>query len=86
MIRQWGPPANVYSTGDKKFLSYSQISQGYVPGVSPTYQTQVIGNTAYTRAVGGTSGYTYTNQCVVVFEISGGIVHYWRWEGNSCRS
>lgn len=86
LIRSWGAPDSVYESGDEKYLSYHDSKSGYVPGIAPTYQTQVIGNTAYTTKSGGTQGYFYNNHCQTTFTISGGVIKHWRYEGNSCKS
>ena len=86
LVRSWGPPDSVYEGAGSKYLTYMRASQGYVPGVAPTYQSNVIGNTVYTQAVGGSPGYTYNTRCKTVFELVGGTITSWRWEGNACRS
>lgn len=86
LIRTWGPPANVYVSGETKFVTFARSSVGYIPGSAPTYQTQVVGNIAYTHAVGGSPGYSYTAQCMVTFELVANMVRSWRWEGNACRA
>lgn len=86
LVRRWGPPSSTYETGGTKYLTYVQSSSGYVPGVAPSYQTQVIGNTAYTRPTGGMPGYGYTDRCTVNFAVQNGQIVSWRYEGNMCRS
>jgi len=85
LISRWGPPSRVYSTGSSKYLTFDRAASGYVPGTAPTYQTTIIGNTAYTSSYGGTSGYAYTKNCSTTFIITNGVVSSWRWEGNACR-
>jgi hypothetical protein len=86
LVRSWGPPSSVYETGQSKYLTYARGAQGYIPGVAPSYQTTRIGNTYTTQAVGGSPGYTYNQHCTATFELVGGIISSWRWEGNACRS
>ena len=84
LVRSWGPPSSVYDSGRSKFLTYARSAQGYVPGAAPSYRGYVIGNTVYTRPIGGSPGYAYTQQCVTSFETVGGVIRSWRWEGNAC--
>jgi hypothetical protein len=86
LIEKWGIPNSVYEAGGVKYLSYSKSQSGYVPGVAPSYQTTVIGNTAYTNAVGGTPGFAFTNTCNTTFMIRNNTIFNWRWEGNACRA
>lgn len=85
LIEKWGVPDSVYSTGGYKFLSYTDSRSGYVAGTSPSYTTSLIGNTAYTTASGGTSGYSYTNICKTTFKLSqlekDPKIVSWSWEG-----
>ena len=53
LVRSWGPPVQSYEAGGRKFIVYSSRRNVYMPGTAPSYQTNVIGNTAYTTAVGG---------------------------------
>lgn len=86
LVRVWGPPVNVYQTGNKKFLTYSRQSNMYMPGQAPTYQTTYIGNTAYTRPVGGYAGQNIPLSCVTTFELENNYVVSWKWEGNHCKA
>jgi hypothetical protein len=86
LVNSWGPPDSVYENGGTKYLTYQKSRSGYIPGTTPTYQTQIIGNTAYTNSYGGSSGYSYNQNCKTTFTISGGRITNWRWEGNNCRS
>jgi len=86
LVRSWGPPSGVYETANSKYLTYARSAQGYVPGVAPSYQSYAVGNTVYTRPVGGSPGFAYSQQCNATFELVGGVIRSWRWEGNACRS
>ncbi len=86
LISSWGPPTGVYESGNNKYLTYQNSNSGYVPGVAPTYQTTLIGNTLYTNAIGGSPGYSYTNHCKTTFTVTNNVIQSWRWEGNSCKS
>ena len=85
LISSWGPPTRAYETGGTKFLTWSSSGSMTLPGQQPTYYTNVIGNTAYTTAVGGSSPTTINLNCETTFTIAGGIVQSWRWQGNNCR-
>lgn len=86
LIQSWGPPQQAYETGGHKFLVYSSNSSMFLPGSSPTYQTTVIGNTAYTNAYGGTPATNVALSCVTTFEIVNETVKNWRYQGNNCVS
>jgi len=55
LLRAWGVPQQSYNAGGRKFMIYSNSRNFYIPEKAPTYQTTVIGNTAYTKPVGGTA-------------------------------
>ncbi len=84
LIQSWGPPSSVYESGGQKYLTYTKSRSGYIPGTSPTYQTQIIGNTAYTTSSGGSPGFAYTKSCKTTFTIQGTRISGWRYEGNNC--
>ena len=86
LVRSWGPPDSVYDSPSQRYLTYMDSRQGYVPGTAPTYQSYAIGNTVYTKPVGGSQGYSYSMHCKTTFEIADGRITSWRYEGNSCRS
>lgn len=86
LVANWGPPNGFYESGNTRYLSYARSRTGYVPGTSPTYQTTIIGNTAYTTSYGGSPGYSYTNQCTLTFTVTNGVVAGYRYEGNACRA
>ena len=41
LIQSWGPPDNVFESGGQKYLTYVKGGSAYIPGTSPTYQTQI---------------------------------------------
>lgn len=86
LVGHWGPPDSVYENSGVKYLTYKKSRSGYIPGTPPTYQTNIIGNTAYTTSTGGSPGFAYTNHCKTTFTISNEIIQKWRWEGNACRA
>lgn len=86
LVRQWGVPRGVYESGGIRFLTYSRSGQGYFPGVAPTYQTTMIGRTAYTQPIGGMPPMVISRRCDTTFEVAGGVVTSWRWEGNACKA
>jgi hypothetical protein len=47
LISSWGPPNGFYETEGTKYITYGNSSVGTMPGTS-NYNTQIIGNTAYT--------------------------------------
>jgi hypothetical protein len=86
LVRKWGPPLGAYDGGGSRFLTWESSGQVYVPGTAPSYQTQFIGNTAYTTPVGGSPGYTVMKRCRTTFELRNGVVSSWRWDGNACKA
>lgn len=85
LIASWGPPNRAYETGGTKYLTWSSSGSVTLPGQQPTYHTTVIGSTAYTSAVGGSSPTTINLHCETTFIVAGGIIQSWRWQGNRCR-
>lgn len=90
LVRSWGPPVQAYEAGGRKFISYSSQRSVYVPGSDPTYQTQIIGNTAYSTPVGGNSPINIGMSCVTTFELqqhhSSNIVVSYSYKGNDCKA
>jgi len=86
LVDSWGVPDQVYENNGVKYLTYAKSRSGYIPGTAPTYQTQVIGNTAYTSSYGGSSGFAYTRQCKTTFSIVNARISKWRYEGNDCKA
>jgi len=84
LIEALGPPDQVYISGSSKYLTYIRSSDTYVPGTSPTYQTQIIGNTAYTTGYGGLPAAIVNHNCKTTFTIRNSSIVDWRWEGNNC--
>ena len=86
LISAWGPPDNVYQSGGTKYLTYQDSSTVTIPGTSPSYETTIIGSTAYTNPIGGTSPSTINFHCKTTFTIQADKVSSWRYEGNNCIS
>ena len=86
LVAQWGPPDSVYTTGATKYLTYQKRVSGYIPGMAPSYQSTVIGNTVTTQAIGGYPGYNFTRSCKTSFAITAGRITSWRYEGNGCKA
>jgi hypothetical protein len=86
VIQRLDPPSSVYQTADTKYITYARARSGYLPGTPPSYQTQIIGNTAYTQPVGGTPGFACTQTCTYTFGLQDRRVATYRFEGNACRA
>lgn len=84
LIRAWGPPGATYMAGGHKFLEYSRSGSMFLPGVAPTYQTNVYGNTAYTNSYGGSPAMNIQLSCITTFEIDGNTIIGGTWRGNNC--
>src|SRR4051794_16067333 len=63
-----------------QYLTYVRGGTMYMPGVAPTYQTTVVGNTAYTHAYGGSPAMAMAMSCKKTFTVSRGMVENWRIE------
>lgn len=86
LVRSWGPPIRSYETGGRKFIVYASQRNVYLPGTAPIYQTTVIGNTAYTDAIGGSPGVNIGMSCTTTFELEGAKVVSFSYSGNDCKA
>ena len=86
LIQSWGPPQQVYENSGHRFLTYSRESNMYLPGTAPTYQTTMVGNTAFTNSYGGTPATNVQRSCVTTFEVVSETITSWRYQGNNCVS
>lgn len=86
LIMKWGTPQSVYESNGLKYLTYIQSSSRYIPGTPATYQTQFIGNVAYTKSTGGSPGYSVTYRCQTTFFVRNGEIINWIWQGNNCKA
>ncbi|WP_312105541.1 hypothetical protein [Pygmaiobacter massiliensis] len=84
IVRSWGPPAQAYETGGRKFLVYTSSRNVVLPGTAPTYTTNVVGNTAYTNSYGGTPAQNLAFSCETTFELSKETIVSWSYRGNDC--
>jgi len=84
LIAGLGVPDATYAVGADKYLSYRRSASGVTPGVAPTYQSTVIGNTVYSTPIGGVAPRAYSVNCTVDFRLTGGVVKSYRYEGNGC--
>src|SRR5882672_9264952 len=85
LVRNWGPPDNVYNGSTSRYLTYMRVWQGYMPGSGPYYRPTMVGNRLYAYPYGGSPGYVYTESCKTTFELADGRIARWRWEGDACR-
>ncbi len=86
LVRSWGAPVQSYETGGRKFIVYSSKRNVYLSGTSPTYQTSIIGSTAYTTVVGGSPAMNINMSCMTTFEVEGSRVVSWSYKGNDCKA
>jgi len=87
LVSAWGPPADVYEAPNgTRILTYRSSRNVYIPGQAPNYTTTVIGNTAYTNAVGGRAPMSFGVSCETYFTVSKGKITRWRHKGNDCTS
>lgn len=87
LVASWGPPAGLYTTPDgSRVLTYNSEGNMYLPGTAPTYQSTIIGNTVYTKPVGGVAPTNIHLSCKTNFTVVNGRITTWRWQGNNCTS
>lgn len=86
LVRKWGPPIQTYETAGRKFVVYSSNRNVYIPETESRYQTRVVGNTAYTKAIGGSPAMNITKTCTTTFELEGSTVVSWSHKGNDCKA
>lgn len=86
LIDKWGPPDSEFVNDSNRYLSWTKADSVFIPGTSPTYRTTLIGNTAYTNAIGGSPSYNVYRSCKTTFTVRDGYVVNWRWEGNHCKA
>lgn len=84
LVSAWGPPQGFYESSGTRFLTYSNRRDVYMPGTPPSYQTNFIGNTAYTTPVGGTSPMLINMACETTFTVEGTRIASYRYRGNNC--
>lgn len=84
LIDKWGPPSRVYVASERKYLTYDEASTMILPGQAPSYTTTMIGNTAYTTAVGGYDPTMIDLSCSTTFVIAKGVIQSWSIRGNHC--
>jgi hypothetical protein len=86
LVDAWGPPNGFYEIDGVRYLTYSKVNSGYVPGIAPTTTTNYIGGKPYTNTTGGVQGYYYNNNCSTTFTVKDKVVTNWRFEGNACHA
>ena len=86
LVRKWGSPQQTYEAAGHKFLAYSNRRNVFLPGAPASYQTTVVGNTAYTNAVGGSPAMNIGLSCITTFELEGEKIVRWSWKGNDCKA
>jgi hypothetical protein len=84
IIGRFGVPDKTYEAGGTKYLAFTRSQTSYSPGVAPSYQSNVIGNTVYTTSVGGMAPSVYTANCTLNFQITKGVVSGYSFNGNGC--
>lgn len=84
LVRSWGPPKQTYEVGGHQFLVYIRDYNFTFPATEPTYQTTFNGDTAYTKAIGGSEGATINYHCETTFEVSENKIINWRFKGDNC--
>lgn len=86
LVENFGVPKQVYETGGNKYLVYESNRNAFNPGIPPSYQTTVYGNTAYTQAYGGVPASVIAYTCTATFTIRDGKIIQWSYRGNDCVS
>lgn len=87
LIQSWGVPSSNYKDKDGfEYIAYNRSRMTTIPGVAPTYYSNVIGNTIYTNPVGGAPARTVALSCNVTFTIIRDKVARYTYNGNDCYS
>lgn len=85
LIQSLGVPSKSYIDSQRnKYIVYERESTRSVPGTSPTYTTQKIGNTYQTYQSGGTEPSKISLRCEVTFQLREGVISSWSSTGNDC--
>lgn len=72
VISRWGLPTSTYQTGDKKYLTYTVSTSGYIPSIG--------------GAGGLMPGININNYCSTTLILQKSIVVDWSYKGNACES
>jgi hypothetical protein len=86
LVAAWGIPTSMYENEGIRYLTYTQTDSGFVPGTPPTVSTTYIAGKAYTRSVGGSQGFGYTNTCTTTFTVVNKLITSYQFKGNSCKT
>ena len=86
LVRRWGPPVQSYEVGGRKFIVYTSQRNVHLPGMDPTYETTVVGDTAYTNVIGGSPPMNIDMSCTTTFELEGSRIVSWSYRGNDCKA
>ena len=85
LIASRGIPTSFYELDGKRYLTYSNSSQGMVGGTPPTTRiTYDVWGNAYTTTYPGTSPILVTSNCTITMVVDNGVINEWRYEGNNC--
>lgn len=86
IIDRFGVPDRSYSTGGSKYLAFTRSRTFSDPGVAPSYQSTAIGNTIYTKPIGGIGPSLSTVECTLTFRLEHGAVAGYSFRGEACRA
>ena len=84
LLEAWGAPQGTYESGGIKYLTYKSTRTFTMPGTPPSYNTTIIGGTAYTTAYGGTEATTNTTYCTTTFRVRDEMVVSYSIKGRGC--
>lgn len=84
LVRAWGPPDRVYDGRSVRTLTYHRGSPPVAPGAAQVYYASPVG--MRTASAAGTPPMALNSACITTFEVAGGVVRSWRWQGNDCKA
>ena len=85
LIHKWGIPAQVYVSGDMKYLEYHKEEQVVTPELNPIHRTTIYGRAVYATSYWEPTIPMIRNYyCTTTFEIQDGKIVSCQRRGNNC--
>lgn len=86
LIRDWGPPQQIFEMNGHKFLVYTTYDETVIQGDDPVYETKVEDNKVSRTVHRGTPDRIYKHHCKTTFEVFEDRVVGVNFQGNDCSS
>jgi predicted small secreted protein len=84
LIRSWGVPQQTFTSEGSRYFVYNSSRNVYLPGTTPTYTANIVGNIAYINSYGGSAPQNLNFSCSTTFQLKNHKVVSWRFKGNDC--